>query len=338
MPYLERLTDLSILSIFVPALVVLLKFTGSLIYQPTFRDLWSQGFGAVHTNFLVTIASSEIGTAVVSNSPQLLLSVVYVSYNLLITSMMMTKEYNDFATVRKPLRVSEPKGQQRSSYYLQLPYRYAVPLIICSGALHWLISQSLFPVNIIYYDNAGSLQLNDAISACGWSPIAVCFTLGLGGAMILILFALGCRKLNKGMPVMRSNSLDIGAACHPPLPNEDMALEPISYGAADVRGFRRWYACFTNEPVVPLTRKYDGTFRLNLIVDDGDELDLMLPSGKSGTESHDHAKRRPRQWLSESSRESTQLITNHESEVGAKVFLTRSQSMKLLHPDITACC
>lgn len=97
--------------------------------------------------------------------------------------------------------------------------------------------------------------------------------------MILILLGLGCRKLNEGMPVMRSNSLDIGAACHPPLPNEDMALEPISYGATDVKGFRRWHACFTNERVVPLTRKYDGTFRLNLVVDDGDELDSMLPSG-----------------------------------------------------------
>ncbi len=216
------------------------------------------------------------------------------------TSMMMTKEYNDFAVERKPLRVSEPKGQQRSSYYLQLPYRYAVPLIICSGTLHWLISQSLFQVKIIFYDNEGNLQLGNAISACGWSPIAVCFTLGLGGVMVLILLVFGCRKLNQGMPVMRSNSLDIGAACHPPVANENMALEPVSYGAADVRGYRSWYACFTNEPVVPLTRKYDGTFRLNLIADDGDELELMLPSRKGGNQSDGRMKKRSRLSVTES--------------------------------------
>jgi len=293
--YQETLTELSMISIFVPALVVLLKFTGSWGYHPNFGELWGEGFGAVHTDFLVTIASSEVGTALVSNSPQLFLSIIYVSYNLLMTSMMMTKEYNDFAVERKPLRVSEPRGQQRSSYYLQLRYRYAVPLIVCSGTLHWLISQSLFQVKIIFYDNAGNLQLNKAISACGWSPIAVCFTLGLGGVMILVLFVLGCRKLNKGMPVMRSNSLDIAAACHPPIPNEKMALEPVSYGAADVKGYRSWHACFTNQPVVPLTRKYDGTFRLNLIADDGDELDLMLPSEKSGIGSDGRIRRRSRE-------------------------------------------
>lgn len=256
--------------------------------RSSLKYLWDQGFGVVHTDYLVTIASSEIGTALVSNSPQLFLSVIYVSYNLLVTSMMMTAEYNDFAVERKTLRVSIPKGQQRSSYYLQLPYRYAVPLVICSGSLHWLISQSLFQVKIIFYDNAGVLQLNKDISACGWSPIAVCFTLGLGGIMILGLCVLGCRKLHKGMPVMRSNSLDIGAACHPPIPNEEMALKPVSYGAADVKGYRSWYACFTDQPVVPLTRKYDGTFRLNLIADDGDELDLMLPkhNGRTGSDSN----------------------------------------------------
>lgn len=259
--------------------------------RPTLKSLWNEGFGAVHTESLVTIASTEIGTALVSNSPQLLLSVIYVSYNLLLTSMMMTAEYNDFAIKRKALRVSKPKGQQRSTYYLQLPYQYAVPLTTCSGVLHWLVSQSLFQVKIIFYDDADEPQPAKNVLACGWSPIAVCFALGLGGLMVLVLCALGCRKLHKGMPVIRSNSLDIGAACHPPLPNPQMALDPVSYGAADVKGFRSWYACFTNEPVVPLTRKYDGTFRLDLIDHDGDELDLILPKGKGRDELVNRSKR-----------------------------------------------
>lgn len=108
--------------------------------------------------------------------------------------------------------------------------------------------------------------------------------------MVLVLCGLGCRKYNTGMPVMRSNSLDIAAACHPPIPNEDAALEPLSYGATDVKGYRSWYACFTNERVVPMTRKYDGTFRLDLIDDDGDELDLMVPKGAKHTRIQQNSK------------------------------------------------
>ena len=264
------------------------------------KDLWKEGFGTVHVSSVVRVTSSAIGIALVSNVPQLLLSTVYLSFNLLLTSMMMTAEYNDFAAERKTLRVSEPEGQQRSSYYLQLPYRYSVPLIICSGTLHWMVSQSLFPVNITYFDEIGNERPDLAINACGWSPIAVVFTLILGGIMVLVLCVLGCRKLHTGMPVMRSNSLDIGAACHPPVPNGDMALEAVSYGAADVKGFRSWYACFTNEQVVPLTRKYDGTFRLDLLADTGDELDLMLPKGKTDIGSHDYRKRSARQSVRDS--------------------------------------
>ena len=275
---------------------MLVRFAGG----ETLHGLWVQGFGTVHLDSLVRITSSAMGTALLSNSPQLLLSVVYISYNLLLTSMMMTAEYNDFAVERKALRVSKPKGQQRSTHYLSLPYRYAVPLIICSGALHWLVSQSFFQINVYFFDISGERQPIRDFSACGWSPIALVFTLGLGALMILTLCGLGCRKLHKGIPVMRSNSLDIGAACHPPMANENMALEPVSYGAADVKGYRSWYACFTSAPVVPLTRMYDGKFRLDFISDTGDEMDLMLPTGPDKHKVGKYRKRGTRHTYRES--------------------------------------
>lgn len=118
----------------------------------------------------------------VSNSPQLLLAVIYVSYNLLLTSMMMTAEYNDSAVQRKALRVSKPKGQQRSTYYLQLPYRYAVPLTTCLGVLRWLVSQGLFQVKIIFYDDADEPQPAKNVLACGWSPSPSASRLALAGS------------------------------------------------------------------------------------------------------------------------------------------------------------
>ena len=253
---------------------------------PHISSLWDLGFGTVTTGYLLTIASSAMGTALTANSPQLLISIVYASYNLLITSMMMTAEYNNFAVERKSLRVSEPAGQQRSSYYLQLPYRYAIPLIVASGALHWLVSQSIFEVRINIFNDSGVWQPDLDISACGWSPIALLFTICLGGLMIVILCLLGFRKYHMGMPILRSNSLNISAACHPPIEKEDAALFPISFGAVDVKGYQSWHACFTHEPVMPLIRKFDGTFRLDLISDTGDELDLILPPDLKSEQSY----------------------------------------------------
>lgn len=62
------------------------------------------------------------------------------------------------ATTRKGLRVTAPRGEQRSSYFLQLPYRWAVPLMIVSGALHWLMSQTIFPVRLETRSRDGNID------------------------------------------------------------------------------------------------------------------------------------------------------------------------------------
>lgn len=43
-------------------------------------------------------------------------------------------------------RVTSPSSKQRSTYRLQLPYRYGVPLLIKSAFLHRLLSQSFYVV------------------------------------------------------------------------------------------------------------------------------------------------------------------------------------------------
>ncbi|KAL6714604.1 hypothetical protein ACLMJK_008029 [Lecanora helva] len=98
--------SLRVICIWLPALAILLSFKG----ESTFNAMWNNGFRAVPVDSVVKVTSSMVGIALLSNSPQLFLSMVYVSLNLLITSMIMTSEYNDFAVERKPLRVSEPKS------------------------------------------------------------------------------------------------------------------------------------------------------------------------------------------------------------------------------------
>jgi hypothetical protein len=53
------------------------------------------------------------------------------------------------------LRVTEPRGLQRSTYYLQLPYLYAILLLIVSTLLHQLVSQNIFIAHIAVYERRG---------------------------------------------------------------------------------------------------------------------------------------------------------------------------------------
>jgi hypothetical protein len=71
-----------------------------------------------------------------------------ILYNSLFTSLLLCDEWNDFARHRQPLRVTASQGEQRSKYYLSIPYHYAIPILVFSGGSHWLVSESLFLVRI----------------------------------------------------------------------------------------------------------------------------------------------------------------------------------------------
>src|SRR5687767_6407768 len=85
-------------------------------------------------------AEKPIGAAMQINSSQVGLSIAYLAYNGLFTRMLSEWEWAKYAMMFQSLRVSFPKGQQRSTYRLQLPYRWSIPLMIVSGTMHWLVS------------------------------------------------------------------------------------------------------------------------------------------------------------------------------------------------------
>lgn len=87
---------------------------------------------------------SYLSALIVANSPQLLLSFCYFVYNAFFTRMQVEKEWASYSTRYKPLRVSDPKGDQWASYRLSLPYKYSLPLMALSALLHWLVSNTLF--------------------------------------------------------------------------------------------------------------------------------------------------------------------------------------------------
>jgi hypothetical protein len=81
----------------------------------------------VNANSVVSIAPTGlIATTLLANLPQGILSFLYLTYNGLFTCMLGSYEWSRFGQFRKPLRVTAPVESQRSTYYLQLPYTYAI--------------------------------------------------------------------------------------------------------------------------------------------------------------------------------------------------------------------
>ena len=206
--------------------------------------LWNQGFGTVTSSQIIDssdlASNSLIAMVLLSNCPQLLLSGIYIAFNCLMTYMLVGREWNNYALERKPLRVTSPKGQQCSTYYLQLPYRYAVPLLIVSGLLHWLVSQSIFLAAVDSYDHYGVLQPDESISTCGYSCISIIFVLIVGILVPIGVFATSWQKYKGVIPFAGCNSAAIAAACHPPEFEKNTSLLPVKWG--DVGGRTYDYA------------------------------------------------------------------------------------------------
>jgi hypothetical protein len=211
----------------------------SLINTP--RDpatIWELGFGRIHGNNLLTTGMAIFTATVVANAPQAALSYLYIVFNALFTNMFVAKEWSSYTTSRKPLRVSSPVGQQRKSYWLNIPFRYAVPAVAVSSLFHWLASQSIFMVRI---NVTGALSRGQgdikhgvmySISTCGFSPAAIILTFALGTALAIagIVFAV-FRYYPPGIPLAGSCSAAISAACHPPPDDTDASLKPLQWGA-----------------------------------------------------------------------------------------------------------
>ncbi|KAH7359931.1 hypothetical protein BKA66DRAFT_500046 [Pyrenochaeta sp. MPI-SDFR-AT-0127] len=197
---------------------------------------------------------SLISNIILANLPQLIVSFVFLLYNNILTSMTLAKEWSDFAYDRKTLRVSNPSGIQRGTYFLQLPYRYAVPLLLGSIILHWLISQALFldrrVVASIWWGIPYTESLRGSVATVGYSPLAVLVALIWGIVMVLALVAMGFRRYKPGIPLVGSCSAAISAACHPDPSEGNITRGPLLWGVISPEGVSIGHCSFSSKDVV----------------------------------------------------------------------------------------
>jgi hypothetical protein len=172
--------------------------------------------------------------AFIANSPQLLLSVVFLYFNSMFTSMALAYEWGQFGTHRKGLRVTTPRGNQRETYFLQLPLKVGIPLNALSGLLHWLASQTLFVVRIDWRNREGALKPDSSLAACGVSTSALLTLLLVLMALSAMTSVLGFRSFRGQIPFTGSCSWVISAACHSDPDEADIALGRVKWGSISI--------------------------------------------------------------------------------------------------------
>jgi hypothetical protein len=251
-------------------------------YSLSFANALSLGFGAVDPSAIITgwqVLPYVVSYVLVANSPQLILSVLYFSYNRLFTAMLMSHEWTSYAHKRKGLRVShKPVGSQRSTHFLQLPYRFGIPFVVLSGILHWLVSQSIFLVAIdITMDLPNSVSdweedppgkaadvydlghLDDyGTRTCGYSPLAMLVVIILGAVMMITVYGLGFLSYQTGIPLAGSSSMAMSSACHPKRTEEygDTPIfeQKLQFGVVEMGDDGIGHCAFSSEEVRPLIK------------------------------------------------------------------------------------
>lgn len=240
------------LSIAIIVLVALLAWGYTAILgSKSISSILSIRLGTLDPRMLIQSGTAGAGAAGVfqnvflANAPQIIISLVYFSYNAAITSMLLASEWSGYSIVPKGLRVSsEPMGEQRSTYYFSLPLRYAAPLLVMSTIIHWLASQSIFVVVVEAYNMFGfhsettacyhfpgrrgsytSRPRPDQVTdprycgedfiTCGYSVLGILLTLTMAIVFALALVGLGMKRIGGEMPVVGSNSIAIAANSQP---------------------------------------------------------------------------------------------------------------------------
>jgi hypothetical protein len=251
--------------------VILLVITGLLAfalvsilsnYSGDWQTIWGLGIGEASTVTTLALDTPDTGTngltsnVFVANVAQPILSFMYFMYNGLFTAMCGALEWESFFQNRKGLRVSgDAGGHQRSTYFLALPYRFGLPLMVLSSVLHWLVSQSIFLVDIDYrsYSSGFGWRSERSELSCGYSPLAIILTLIAGVLMLIAIGAFGSMRLKSNMPVVANSSAAIAAACQMPVEEHEKGASQLKlqWGVTGYDEDGVGHCSFSSFPVEP---------------------------------------------------------------------------------------
>ncbi|KAJ5914828.1 hypothetical protein N7504_003711 [Penicillium tannophilum] len=194
-----------------------------------FGGLWNSDNNVKNFGMYVSSNYSELKGVVVANSVQLVVTIAYYLFNRVLTSMLASAEYSAYGTDRKALRVTWPvkDSKQRSTYWLSVPYKYGIPILLLFTTIHWLVSQGYYYVLMIPYGADDQPLYEKKISSLGVSSLPIFLAAVIGFIAGMLLLSLAFRRLKSLIPLAGTCSAAISAACHPP---EDVCTATAAHG------------------------------------------------------------------------------------------------------------
>ncbi|KAI1269145.1 hypothetical protein F5Y18DRAFT_373760 [Xylariaceae sp. FL1019] len=229
-----------------------------------FRSL---GFGSVSALTYLNIALPRgdpvglISNVLIINSPQVLFSILYSISGAVLTTFLVQNEYSLMwkSDRRKTLRVSEPVGIQRSSYFISLPLRYGIPLNVSSAVFHWLISQSYFLARVTALLPNGQQDYGNSFSTLGYSPYPIIITGIIGFINLMAIVMMGFRRYDGTMSMVSTNSRAISAACHGLPEDREFGYQlPIQWGVIGSADYGVGHCAFTSAPPHTVGKPLEG--------------------------------------------------------------------------------
>ncbi|RGP57541.1 tkl protein kinase, partial [Fusarium sporotrichioides] len=194
--------------------------------------MWENGFGINPTMVAGDLPGSlsdidRSGTTallaniLIANSPQVMVSFLYIFYNSILTRQLVADEFVRFLRedVKKALRVSFPVGMQRSSHFLSLPFSI------------FLVQSSAFSAG----PDGQRLQMCD-YSARGYTVSGGISAIVFGSAALVALLCNSLfrryREIPPGFQRMGFHSIAIQAICQRPKEDADAAFFPVRIGVS----------------------------------------------------------------------------------------------------------
>jgi hypothetical protein len=171
-----------------------------------------------------------------ANLPQVWLTIGYLTWNNMIGRIWLEKEWRSYYGKRKLPRVSYNSRQPgvRSARWLQLPYWLTGLLMSVSIFLHWLVSQTLFVVEI-YFANPNI----SSVFHLHYSPLAIIFVGTLSLILVLGITIYYFVPIKTWMPVMAGSARVVFESCSKlnTLPRTGIGWGDISMGNDRCAGF-----------------------------------------------------------------------------------------------------
>ena len=200
------------------------------------------------------VGDSLFTTILVANTPQVILSAIYVYYNALFTFMLVSAEFVAYSVNRKGLRVSKPEGEQRSTYFLSLPLKYSIPLGAGSMLLHWLLSQGFYIIQINMFSSNGTPEREPGQSLLGMicAPLPMIVETIFFTFMVMTILLFSLQRYKSAIPFVGTDSIAISAACHSYDTKGSLSVQKIQYGVIRELPLGEYRVGFSNEEVSPL--------------------------------------------------------------------------------------